>query len=337
MKVSSLKNIKHFFRDHRDNFLIGEVFKIYRALCDLYYDSKNKRFARKLRKKYKLDEKNYFTNLQGTKCRLAVTAIFRGEDEYLKDWIEFHRIVGVSHFFLYDNGNSSTSKAILQPYIDKGVVTYIPWPNLDEPTFRNHYAWSQFSKMSIQKLAYGDCPIQYSNCFDWIIKIDLDEYLYPRPPYTNLNQVFDIFDEENAMGAYFQSSRFGPSGHLERTGKTVIESYDMRYPQFDKNFKVAAKSGYIDTDYGFHGCHFFFFKKHADKKILFDDLTSKYIRLNHYYMKSKAEYADKIKVNEQGYLKGKENIAKWNKVNGEASYKDEGEILRFAGELNSRI
>ena len=54
-------------------------------------------------------------------------------------------------------------------------------------------------------------------------------------------------------------------------------------------------------------------------------------------MKSKAEYADKIRVNEQGYLKGKENIAKWDKVNGEASYKDEGEILRFAGELNSRI
>ena len=326
--MSKLKGIKQFFRNHRDNCLFGAVFKAYRFLCDIYYNAKCRSFARLLRKKYKLDEKGCFDRERfKSKYRLAILAIFRGEDEYLVDWIEFHKRVGVDHFFLYDNGASQKSKDILKPYIDENIVTYIPFPNLPEPKMRSSYGWKEFSKVSIQKLAYGDCPIMYKDYFDWLIKIDLDEYLYPRPPYKSLKDVFDIFDRENAGCVYFQSARFGPSGRLERTGKRVIDSYDMRYPVFDKNFKVAARSNVIDSSYNFHGCHFFFVKKKA--KVLYDDFTSKYVRLNHYYMKSKAEYADKIKINEQGYLKGKENIDKWDRVNAEASYKDEGEILQL--------
>ena len=34
---------------------------------------------------------------------LAICAIYRDEAPYLREWIEFHRLVGVEHFFLYDN------------------------------------------------------------------------------------------------------------------------------------------------------------------------------------------------------------------------------------------
>lgn len=34
---------------------------------------------------------------------LSIGAIFKDEAPYLAEWIEFHRLVGVEHFFLYDN------------------------------------------------------------------------------------------------------------------------------------------------------------------------------------------------------------------------------------------
>ena len=34
------------------------------------------------------------------KSRLAIAAIFKHENAYLREWIEFHRLVGFDHFFL---------------------------------------------------------------------------------------------------------------------------------------------------------------------------------------------------------------------------------------------
>ena len=36
---------------------------------------------------------------------LSVCAIYRDEAHYLAEWIEFHRLVGVERFFLYNNGD----------------------------------------------------------------------------------------------------------------------------------------------------------------------------------------------------------------------------------------
>ena len=45
------------------------------------------------------------------KSRLAIAAIFKHENDYLQEWIEFHRLVGFDHFFLYDNDGSEETRA----------------------------------------------------------------------------------------------------------------------------------------------------------------------------------------------------------------------------------
>jgi hypothetical protein len=119
----------------------------------------------------------------GVRFKLAIVAIFKGEDEYLREWIEFHRIVGVEHFFLYDNGDRESSRAILKPYVDVGIVTYIPFADFPEKSMRSKYGKDQFRKLSMQNLAYGDCVRKYAKHCDWLAKIDLDEFLYPLEPY----------------------------------------------------------------------------------------------------------------------------------------------------------
>ena len=61
---------------------------------------------------------------------LSICAVFRNEAPYLREWIEFHRIVGVEKFFLFNNRSEDDYKSVLTPYIESGLVELTQWPHL---------------------------------------------------------------------------------------------------------------------------------------------------------------------------------------------------------------
>ena len=69
---------------------------------------------------------------------LAVCAIYRDEAPFLREWIEFHRLVGVDRFFLYDNGSVDDGRSVLAPYEDEGLVVRQEW--LRFPGWRSAYS-----------------------------------------------------------------------------------------------------------------------------------------------------------------------------------------------------
>ncbi len=62
------------------------------------------------------------------KYYLSICAIFKNEAAYLGEWIEFHRLAGVEHFYLYNNLSDDNYFSVLKYYIDKGTVTLRDWP-----------------------------------------------------------------------------------------------------------------------------------------------------------------------------------------------------------------
>ena len=63
---------------------------------------------------------------------IAVACIIKNEGPYLKEWLEYHKLIGVEHFYVYDNESTDDTKDILKPYIDSGEVTYIYYPGRDK-------------------------------------------------------------------------------------------------------------------------------------------------------------------------------------------------------------
>src|SRR6188508_2932797 len=59
---------------------------------------------------------------------LSVCSMYRDHAEYLREWIEFHRLVGVDRFFLYNNESSDDHRGVLAPYIAQSVVIAHDWP-----------------------------------------------------------------------------------------------------------------------------------------------------------------------------------------------------------------
>ena len=85
------------------------------------------------------------------KYKVSICAIFKNEAKYLREWIEFHKIVGVEHFYLYNNFSTDDYLSVLTPYIDSGLVTLIDWP-----------------VMQGQMSAYRDCVEKIQNETQWI-------------------------------------------------------------------------------------------------------------------------------------------------------------------------
>ncbi len=60
---------------------------------------------------------------------LTISAIMKNEGPYLKEWLEFHLMTGVEHFYLYDNSSDDETVKILDDYIKRGIVSYHLWPD----------------------------------------------------------------------------------------------------------------------------------------------------------------------------------------------------------------
>jgi hypothetical protein len=111
--------------------------------------------------------------------RLAVCAIFNNEAPWLKEWLAYHHaILGVEHFYLYNNDSTDDYLGILQPYIETGIVELIDWSS-SEPSHclpsEDSAPWS-----GAQIGAYNHCLKQKAlKKAKWVAMIDIDEFIVP--------------------------------------------------------------------------------------------------------------------------------------------------------------
>jgi hypothetical protein len=143
---------------------------------------------------------------------LSVCAIYLDEASYMREWIEFHRLVGVERFFLYDNESTDDHREVLAPYVAQGVVVVHEWP-------------VKPGQMS----AYQHCLAKHGGESRWIAFIDLDEFLFS-PTLRPVPEILTDFEQYPAVAVNW--AMFGSSGHRTRPPGLAIESYERRkrYP-----------------------------------------------------------------------------------------------------------
>ena len=104
---------------------------------------------------------------------ISVVVMFKYEDDYIEEWIHYYILHGVEHYFMYSNNNTIKTKHILQPVINKGYVTLIEWNNnkinMIKKKDRRKF-WNNYSKISIQNIAFMDFVKNYKQKTKWIIK-----------------------------------------------------------------------------------------------------------------------------------------------------------------------
>lgn len=129
---------------------------------------------------------------------LAVCAIFKNETPYLKEWIDYHHeILGASKFYLYNNDSSDDYKAVLNPYIENGLVELIAWGSIDEHAI-DVEAICKFPWDRYQIGAYTHCCKKLAlGKVRWLAVHDIDEYLVPTKDLKNFRKMLKSASRPN--------------------------------------------------------------------------------------------------------------------------------------------
>ena len=230
---------------------------------------------------------------------LSVAAIMKNEGPYIKEWLDYNLLAGVEHFYIYDNDSPDNMREILQPYIEKKVVTYIFYPGVAR-----------------QYEAYIDAVNNFRFESRYIAFIDGDEFIFPQNNKSIgevLDEIFEKFPEVGGLGINWHM--FG-SSFLETAdySRGVMERFTMRSDDSDipisektgqriKNahIKTIADPRKIDYFYNphfakyFRGCNAINENGNRVKIFFNNPPTVSKIVINHYWQKSREEYQNKVK------------------------------------------
>lgn len=165
---------------------------------------------------------SYFTFLNAEHT-LSVCTIFKDNAPYFREWIEFHRLVGVEHFYLYNNESEDNFHDVLDPYVREGIVTLIEWPNQPKRP-EKRYDWVKRT----QESAYNHCCSRVIGKTKWLAVIDTDEFLVP-DAYNNIVEYLQTHDDESAIFVFWRV--YGTSGIYDiPPNQLLIEMLTKRFP-----------------------------------------------------------------------------------------------------------
>lgn len=149
------------------------------------------------------------TNLQSYekdpnyKYQLAAVLMFQDEAPYLKEWIEYHKLLGVDHFYLYNNGSTDNYKKVLKPYIASGEVQLFHYPEITK---------NQADSIRIQTNIYMHAVNLSRGQAKWLAAIDADEFIVPVNQEKITNSILEVLkDYEDFGGLYLNWLCFGTS------------------------------------------------------------------------------------------------------------------------------
>jgi len=216
---------------------------------------------------------------------IALVLIIKDEAKYVCEWIEYHRLIGVEHFYIYDNESSDNLHQILEEYINEGIVTYIYLPG-----------------KCMQLPAYNDAITRFKNQNSWMGFVDSDEFIVISKSNSLINFLKD-FEADGALGINWII--FDSNGQLNRPHKGfVIDNFTQIYQNDNHPINRHIKTIVQPTRVKYYvSPHFCILKdgakivdeNHQPIQIPFSakNNTSK-IRINHYFSKSKQELIKKI-------------------------------------------
>lgn len=265
---------------------------------------------------------------------LAACCVFKDELRYLREWIEYHRLVGVERFYMVSNDDSpEAAEALLRPYIERGLVVF------------GASRGGLFAQM--QNMIYVDVIRLARGQTRWLAFLDADEFLLPVDA-DGVPELLARYEAHAALAvnwACFGSSglreapplqtagfrmRLRDEGEENRTFKSIVDPTRVT-ASFNPHRFVLADSEPLIDEFGATVGHAFRNEN--------DPFFGRCLRINHYRVRSAEEFAAKA---ERWRGSGHPEMADPEAVRRFWEQNDRNEVLdetiqRFVPELERRL
>lgn len=249
-----MKRLKFLLESIKTIVLRGFLLILY---SPVYYLIINLRYLFKKKKQFKYS--------------VSICLIFKDEAHYLKEWLDYHLLIGVDHFYLYNNFSSDNYREVLDPYISKGLVTLIDFP----------YEYAQVR-------AYEDCYEKFRAETEWLGFIDADEFVN----LISCNSIKEFLGNyKKYPGVYFNWLMFGTSGHIkEDYNQLLIERFTQCWSKLSPKGKTFINNNFNSHIISVH----YHFVKYLNLPILSVGVNK--------FITYKMQNLSKININSKAYL-----------------------------------
>ncbi|MCX6059045.1 MAG: glycosyltransferase family 92 protein [Chloroflexi bacterium] len=239
---------------------------------------------------------------------LSLCLTCKDENDYLPEWLDYHILMGVDRFYIYDNESQISLRESLKEYVERGWVVVVDIPG-----------------KGIQGYAYEHCLQNFGPSTFWLGFIDTDEFLVPKTG-QDLKELLKGY--EACGGLAVSSLFFGSSAHQIRPTSGQIAAYTWHtHKTFKENELVKSiiqpslvlipnsphdfifKEGSWCVNEGFLRVDFQRFPNNIEK-----------IQLNHYFCRSECEIDLKLRRGNSGDIVWSRRF--FNVVNQLAKYED---------------
>lgn len=213
---------------------------------------------------------------------LSLCLICKDENDYLPEWLDYHILMGVDRFYIYDNGSQVSLRETLKDYIERGWVVVV-----------------DITGRAMQLPAYDHCLQTFGGMTFWMGFIDTDEFLVPKKTFS-LKELLQEYEQYGGLAV--SSLFFGSNGHQARPVAGQISSYTKCVHEAFKEYEFVKSIVQPSQTLMPNSPHDFIFKEGAfcvNEGYLRVDgqrfpIKIEKIQLNHYYCRS--EYEIDLKV-----------------------------------------
>jgi len=203
-----------------------------------------------------------------------MSTIVKNEDNYIRQWINFHHKLGVNRFIIYDNSDKNTLSGIISDYINDRIVILIKWK------YSYRLPISGFSGQSTQQ----NHSIWAFKNSKYIGLFDIDEYINIQID-TNIHDFFNnLIKKENIniqdIGSFRLLNKFfyNPN-NLPIDGYKFLKIYNcdnITLSGHEKNFVIPKNVTTFSVHIVTKGKEMY-------------DVSSNKIYFNHYYYLNKSD------------------------------------------------
>ena len=156
------------------------------------------------------------TYKQPNEIKTLICCIGKNENRYIKEYVEWHRMIGVTHIRIYDNNDVDGERFedIIGDYVNSGYVDIV----------------DVRGQKVVQLKCYTECYHELKNDYDWILFIDCgDEYFTPSQRMT-IGQYLSMPQFRNYDMIHVNLMTFGDNDKTEVTNEPLVTRFPNPIP-----------------------------------------------------------------------------------------------------------
>lgn len=199
---------------------------------------------------------------------IIMSTMVKNEDNYIKQWINYHSKLGVNRFIIYDNAGindklsysskekKSNLKLVLKQYIDKKKVVLIKWP-YKKRLFRKNNPCGQTGQQNHSLYLFRKSK--------YIGFLDIDEYLNPKKKIENIDTYFNELIVKNKINIdkissfRFKTRYFYNPNNRNDKGNNFLKIFNCDNVKDERNklFVIPKNTNIIKIHWVINGLPFY--------------------------------------------------------------------------------